>query len=88
MKEENDPDEWRRENLLVNGFKEACNKISTSYLKVGDDSMSAIHVCTTAKGDLPHLSYILLKDEPLGKELNNVGCYVTGSIIFLRIHRG
>ena len=67
MKEENDPDEWWREILLVNEFKEACKKISTSYLKVGDDSMSAICFCTTAKEDLPHLSYILLKAEPRGK---------------------
>ena len=46
--------------------------IDISYLKVGDESMSAIKFCTTPKGDLPHLSYIFLNPEPLGTEFNMV----------------
>ena len=58
--------------LLIDGFNEACSIIAASYLKVRDDSMSAIRFHTTLKGDLPHLSYILHNPKPLGKELNMV----------------
>ena len=51
-------DEWWRSKLLIDGFNEACKTIAASYLKVGDDSMSAIRFPATAKGDLPHLFYI------------------------------
>ena len=36
--------------LLIDGFDEAFNIISDSYLKVGDESMSVIRFCTIAKG--------------------------------------
>ena len=62
--------------------------IASSFLKVRYDSMSAIRFCTTSKGDLPHLSYILCNPEPLGMELKTFACYVTGALIFLDIQRG
>ena len=74
--------------MLIYGFNEPCNNISASYLKVGDESMSAIRFWTTAKGDLPHLSYILHKTEPLGTEFKNVACSVTGALFFVEIQRG
>ena len=40
-------------------------------MKVGDESMSAVHFWTTAEGDLPCLSYILCKTEPLVEEFKN-----------------
>ena len=55
------------ERLLIHGFNEACKNIAASYLKVEDESMGEIHFRTTVKGDLPHLSYILRKPEPLGE---------------------
>ena len=58
--------------LLIDGFNYACSNIATSYLKVGDESMSAIQFCTTLKGNLPHLSYIFRNKEPLGTEFNKV----------------
>ena len=73
---------------MIDGSNEACSNISTSYLKVGDESTRAKRFHTTSKGDLPHLSYIFCKLEPLGMEFNTVDCYVTGAFIFLEIQRG
>ena len=49
--------------------------------------MSAIRFQTTAKGDLPHLSYIFRKPEPLGTEFKTVACSVTGALIFIEVQR-
>ena len=76
-------DEWWRGNFLSNGFITACKNIDVSYLKVGDDSMSEIRFRTTAKGNLPHLSYILRKLEPLGTDFKTVICSVTGAFLFI-----
>ena len=81
-------DEWWRARLLIDGFTESCSNIAASYLKVGYDSMSSIRFCTTSKGDLIHLSYILCKPELLGTLFNTVSCSVTGALIFLEIQRG
>ena len=64
--------EWWRAKHLFDGFKSASKNIAASVLKVGDESMSAIRFRTTAKGNLPHLSYIFRKPEPLGTNLNTV----------------
>ena len=74
--------------MLIAGFNAACKNIAASFLKVGDESMGAIRFRTTAKGNLPHLSYILLKPEPLGTEFNTVACSVTGDLIFIELQRG
>ena len=64
--------EWWREKFSTNGLNAACKNISASSMKVGDESMSAIHFRTTAKGNLPHWSYIFRKPEPLGTEFKTV----------------
>ena len=56
-----DTDEWCKSKLLFNGFNGLCNNIAASYLKIGDESMRAIHFWTEAKRNLPHLSYIFRK---------------------------
>ena len=66
----------------------ACNNISACFPKVGDESMSEIRFRTTAKGNLPHLSYISRKTEPLGTEFKIVACSVTGELLFVEVHRG
>ena len=78
---------WR-ENLLINGFNAACKNIAASFLKVRDESMSAIRFQTTARGNLPHLSYILRKSKPLGTEFKTFACYVTGDLVFIEVQRG
>ena len=77
------PYEWCRANLLFDGFNTACKNIAASFMKVGDESMSAIRFWTTAKGNLPHLSYISHKPEPLGIEFKEVACSVTGSLLLI-----
>ena len=77
-----------REKLLSNGFNTACKNIDASFLKVGDESMSAIRFRTTAKGNLPHLSYILCKPDPLSTEFKTVACSVTGALLFIEVQRG
>ena len=64
--EEKATDWWCRSKFPIDGFDLAFNNIDASFLKVGDESMSAIRFWTPAKGNLPHLSYIFHKTEPLG----------------------
>ena len=73
--------------MSINGFNKAYKNIVSIYLKVGDDTMSATCFMTTAKGGLSHLSYILFKTEPLGKDVNTVDCYFTEALIFIDITR-
>ena len=47
--------------LLIGGFNEAFMNIAASYLKVGDESMSAVRFRITEKVNLTHLSYIFRK---------------------------
>ena len=47
--EDKDAYEWCRSKLLIYGFNNACNTIAAGYLKVGDESMSAIRFRTTEK---------------------------------------
>ena len=81
-------DEWWRAKHLFGGFNTACKNIAASFLKVGNESMSAIRFWTTAKFKLPHLSYIFRKPEPLGTEFKTVACSVTGALIFIKVQRG
>ena len=74
--------------MLISGFNEALNNIAAGYLKVDDESMSAIRFRTTEKGNLPHLYYISLNPEPPGTEFKNFACYVTRGFIIIEIHRG
>ena len=50
--------------------------------------MSSICSWNTAKGDLPHLYYILCKLEPIVTEFKTVACYVTGYFLLMDIYRG
>ena len=80
--------EWWRTKLLFDGFNTACKNIAASFLKVGDESMSAIWFRKTAKGNLPHLSYIFWKLEPIGTKFKTVACYITGALLFIEVNRG
>jgi len=51
--------------------------------------ISILYVLTlTYSGNLPHLSYILRKPEPLGTEFKNVCCSKTGVLLFLEVQKG
>ena len=72
---------------VISGFNAAFKNIAVSSMNVRDESMSAIRFWTTAKGNLPHLSYIFRKPEPLGTEFKTVSCYVTGALLSLEVQR-
>ena len=57
-------------------------------MNIGDASMSAIRFQVTAKGNLPHLSYIFSKPEPLERDFETVACPVKGGLIFVEVQRG
>ena len=80
--------EWWRAKHLFDGFNIACKNIAASFLKVGDELMSGIRFRTMAKGNLPHLSYIFRKPEPLGTEFKTVACYAIGALLFIEVQRG
>ena len=71
--------------MFIGGCNEVCKNIRASYLNVGDEFMSAFRFWTKAKGDLPHLSYIFSKPDPMGTEFKTVACYVTGSLQFVEV---
>ena len=73
---------WRAKHLF-DGFNTACKNIAASFLKLGDELMSAIRFRTTAKGHLLHLSYIFQKPEPLSTEFKTVACSLTGALLFI-----
>ena len=88
LEEDIDTYEWWRPKLLIYGFNEVYKNIPVSYLKVGDESMSAIRFRKMTKGNLPHLSYIFCKPKQLGTEFKTVVCYVTGSLLLVEVQRG
>ena len=51
--------------------------------KTADEAMSAIHFFTNSKGYLPHYFYILINMDPLSKDINNVACYMIGTMLHL-----
>ena len=56
-------------------------------MNFGGDSMiiNAIRFRNINIGNLPQLSYILLKPDPLGTEFKKFACYVTGDLIFIEL---
>ena len=74
--------------MLIYGFNVACKNTAASFLKVGGESMSAILFWTKEKGNLPHISYIFRKTDPLGTEFNTVACSVTWALILIELQRG
>ena len=87
----------KRTSIHINGGGKCClsmdsmrhsKYIAAIYLKVGYESMIVISFWNTAKGYLPHVSYIFCKPEPLGAYFNTVVCSFTGSLILIEIQRG
>ena len=50
--------------------------------------MSAIQLCTTPKGYLPHYSYIFRNMEPLWTDMKNMACSRLGNMLHLDIQKG
>ena len=69
--------------ILIDGFNKACKNIAAIFNRVGNYSMSAISFLPTVKWNLPHLSYILHKTEPLDAEFKTVECSGTGYLLLI-----
>lgn len=86
-KKQTDP--WWQVSQGIEDFNLTCKKAVKPGLKmVLDESMSAFRPRTTATGNLPNLSYIQRKPEPLGTELKVTADAHTGMFLFLEIQRG
>ena len=81
---------WWRVGYLVNGFNDnRRTTVAASRVKTLDESMSAFRPQTKKTGNLPNISFILRKPEPLGTELKTVatkGC--NGPILYAEIQEG
>ena len=87
LKKKNSP--WWRIEKAVTTFNESRKHlIQTSEIHVVDESMSAYCPQTTQKGDLPHLSYVLRKPEPLGTEFKSCACPLLKIMTCLELCRG
>ena len=62
--------------------------VMASHIKVLDESMSAYRPQITKTGNLPNITCLLRKPEPLGTEFKCVSCSVTGILLHLEIQRG
>ena len=73
---------------LIDRFNDSRSQIDSGVEKTADESMSAIRFRITPKGELPHYSYIFRKPEPLEKEMKNVVCSSSGTMLHLEIQKG
>jgi Transposase IS4 len=86
-------DKWHPVRGLINAFNaNRSETIAASVHKVMDESMSAFKPRTTKMGNLPHLSFIQRKPEPLGSEFKVTGDSKrkmgTGCMIHLELQEG
>ena len=88
--EEEERNPWWRVGYLVHGFNENRKKsVAASRVKTLDESMSAYRPQTRKSGNLPNISFILRKPEPLGTELKTVASMESnGPIIYAEVQEG
>ena len=64
---------WWRVGYLTYGFNENRRRtVASSRVKILDEVMSAYRPQRRKTGNLPNISYVLRKSEPLGTELKTV----------------
>ena len=72
-------DVWWQVMGGINGFNENRRRVVQSpNMKVMDETMSAFCPQTRKTGNLPHLSYVLRKPEPLGTEFKTLAAAILG----------
>lgn len=81
---------WWPVGYLVHGFNmNRQQTVASSRVKTLDESMSAFRPQTTKTGNLPNISFILRKPEPLGTELKTVASKGSnGPIIWAEVQEG
>ena len=87
MKERN---KWWKVAYLVDGFNtNRKSTVAASRIKTLDESMSAFCPQTRKTGNLPNISFILRKPEPLGTELKTVASKGSnGPMIYAEVQEG
>ena len=81
-------DKWWQIAEGIDGFNENRKRVVLAdILKLLDELMSAFKPQTTKTGDLPHLTHIKRKPEPLGIEMKLAADTATCIIIFLEIQK-
>ena len=88
--QEKEKNKWWRVGYLVQGYNNNRKQtVASSRIKTLDESMSAYRPQTNKTGNLPNISYILRKPEPLGTELKTVASTGSnGPIIYAEIQEG
>ena len=82
-------DDWWRVRKYTDEFtKHVKDSMYISSLVCLDESMSALVPRTTKSGNLPNLSYVERKPEPLGTELKVAMDGLIGKSIWLEIQEG
>lgn len=77
-------DPWNRINRLVEGFNNNRKMtVAASRKKVMDELMSAFKPRTSDTGNLPNISWIARKPEPLGTEFKVIVCPVTSEYLYV-----
>jgi hypothetical protein len=79
---------WRIQQAITTFNKTRKDLIQTSELQTIDETMSAFCPQTTKTGDLPHLSFVARKPEPLGTEFKSAACPLLKVMTYLEICQG
>jgi hypothetical protein len=82
-------DPWWMCSLMQEQFNENRKRtVMASFQKVLDELMSAFRPQTRKNGDLPNLSWIPRKPEPLGAEFKAICCAITAIMLWIELQRG
>eukprot|EP00978_Attheya_sp_CCMP212_P033928 scaffold139680_cov35-Attheya_sp.AAC.1 len=84
-----DSDPWWPIIQLIEDYNANMRRtVAASRKKLFDEWISAFRPQSRKNGNLPHLSFIKRKPEPLGTEFKNAACSETGIFIHLELQRG
>jgi len=79
-------DDWWQVLGGIDGFNENRKKtVQAPNIRVLDESMSAFRPRTTKTGDLPYISFIMRKPEPLGTEFKTLAACHFGMYCFVPV---
>jgi len=82
-------DPWWQFSTYVDNFNSIKKReFFFSLNQILDKTMSALRNRKNQTGNLPNISFLLRKPEPLGTELKDSGCKVIGDLRFLELQRG
>ena len=87
---EKEMNKWWRVGYLTHGFNENRRRtVASSRVKILDEAMSAYRPQTRKTGNLPNISFVLRKPEPLGTELKTVASKgMNGPMVYAEVQEG